>query len=132
MTSAVILAGCGSSTMDNTTVNSSTSKQAVAIKFMLWNDSASERMYDELAQAFEAKNPGITIDFTKSDANTYSERLTVTLTGGGEVDAFAFKSLDEYYKNITSWPRRGARWQSMILRLLTTQSFPVFNPFLTI
>lgn len=108
MTSAALLTGCGSSTMDNTTVNSSASKQAVAIKFMLWNDSASERMYDELAQAFEAKNPGITIDFTKSDANTYSERLTVTLTGGGEVDAFAFKSLDEYYK-LASSGRAGTR-----------------------
>jgi multiple sugar transport system substrate-binding protein len=102
MASAVLLAGCGSSKTDDTVGNTSASEQAVAIKFMLWNDSASERMYDELAQAFEAKNPGITIGFTKSDANTYSERLTVTLTGGGEVDAFAFKSLDEYYKLASS------------------------------
>lgn len=99
---AVLLAGCGSDNTDNTTAGTAAPKQDVAVKFMLWNDSASERMYDELAQAFEAKNPGITVDFTKSDANTYSERLTVTLTGGGEVDAFAFKSLDEYYKLASS------------------------------
>ncbi|MNC09679.1 putative ABC transporter substrate-binding protein YesO [compost metagenome] len=96
--STLLLAGCGSNKTDNTAAGTSAPEPAVAIKFMLWNDSASERMYDELAQAFEAKNPGISVDFTKSDANTYSERLTVTLTGGGEVDAFAFKSLDEYYK----------------------------------
>ncbi|NQX45232.1 sugar ABC transporter substrate-binding protein [Paenibacillus tritici] len=100
--SAVLLAGCGKDTTDQAAKGTPASEQEVAIKFMLWNDSASERMYDELAQAFEAKNPGLTVDFTKSDANTYSERLTVTLTGGGEVDAFAFKSLDEYYKLASS------------------------------
>ncbi|TYP73172.1 ABC transporter substrate-binding protein [Paenibacillus methanolicus] len=73
-------------------------KEPVTIKFMHWSDTASESMYADLVAAFEAHNPDVNVELVKSDIKTYSEKLTITLTGSSDVDAFAFKDLKEYYR----------------------------------
>ncbi|WP_217596735.1 sugar ABC transporter substrate-binding protein [Cohnella sp. GbtcB17] len=100
---AVVLAGCGSNGNDNASGSAGASGAApsaekATIKFMFWSDSASQSMYEELKAKFEEENPNIKVDFLTNDANTYNEKLTVTLTGGGDVDAFAFKDMPSYYK----------------------------------
>lgn len=104
--SVCLLAGCGS-TGNTANTNAGQAnveevnvepKELVTLKFMHWTDSASENMYAELVKSFETVNSDVKVELVKSDIKTYDEKLTVTLTGGSDIDAFAFKNLENYYK----------------------------------
>jgi multiple sugar transport system substrate-binding protein len=65
----------------------------VTIKVGIW-DYATSSYYADLIKEFEAKNPNIKIELIDSPSADYTNKLTIQLNGGSDIDAFWIKDGD--------------------------------------
>jgi multiple sugar transport system substrate-binding protein len=72
---------------------SGTSGGPVTIKVGVW-DYATSSYYDDLIKAFEAKNPNIKVEPLDSPSADFTNKLTIQLNGGSDIDAFWIKDGD--------------------------------------
>ncbi len=59
------------------------------ITFAFWGTPEEGKVWNEIAAAFEAENPDITLNIEVSDWNSYWEKLRVNFAGGSPPDVFA-------------------------------------------
>jgi multiple sugar transport system substrate-binding protein len=69
------------------------SQGAVTIKVGTW-DFALSAYYEELVKEFETRNPNIKIEPLDSPSTDYTNKLTIQLNGGSDIDAFWIKDGD--------------------------------------
>ncbi|MDR3247815.1 MAG: extracellular solute-binding protein, partial [Treponema sp.] len=66
---------------------------SVTIKVGIW-DRVTSGYYDELIREFEARNPKIKVEALDSPSADYTNKLTIQLNGGSDIDAFWIKDGD--------------------------------------
>ncbi len=96
--SATLFAGCGSgqpSTASKPTGASqaASAQEKVSIKVSGWDNSANPQ-FDNTIKAFEAKNPNIKVEFIDIPSAEYTNKLSIMLNGGSDLDAFWIKDSD--------------------------------------
>jgi multiple sugar transport system substrate-binding protein len=65
----------------------------VTIKVGVW-DYATSSYYGDLIKEFEAKNPNIKVEPLDSPSTDFTNKLTIQLNGGSDIDAFWIKDGD--------------------------------------
>lgn len=86
------LTGCSSSSADGTTLS-----------FLMWGDGGdTQKAYEKVIDAFEAQNPGVTINAEFVNTNDYDSVLKTRLSGGAGPDVYGFDP-----KNIGDFVRDG-------------------------
>lgn len=95
-----LFAGCGSTPAASSAPAASGSTSAeskpaetVTIKVSGW-DMSTAPLTDNLVKAFEAANPNIKVELIDIASADYSQKLSVMLNGGSELDAFWIKDAD--------------------------------------
>ncbi len=63
--------------------------EAVELTFSVWGDPEELAILQEIADAFQAENPNITVTVTVSDWDTYWDKLQTTLAAGNPPDVFS-------------------------------------------
>jgi multiple sugar transport system substrate-binding protein len=66
-----------------------TTADAETITYQAWGTPAEGAVWNEIARAFEAANPDITVDIQLADWDSYWEKLRVQVAGGTPPDVFA-------------------------------------------
>ncbi len=66
-----------------------TAAHADTITYQAWGTPAEGAVWNEIARAFEAGHPGITVDVQLADWDSYWEKLRVQIAGGTPPDVFA-------------------------------------------
>ncbi len=80
---------------------SSVMAEDVTLNWALWNFN-SEPYYQAIIDAYEAKNPGIKIEYTDLGANEYSQMLSTQLSGGSSgIDVLSVKDVPQYASMIS-------------------------------
>ena len=59
------------------------------LTYMMWGDPPEMAVWQKLVDAFEAKNPDISVKVEVSDWDSYWDKLRVTTVGGNPPDVFA-------------------------------------------
>lgn len=75
------------------TASASQGGGSVTIKVGVW-DLATSAYYADLVKEFEAKNPGIKVEPLDSPSTDYTNKLTIQLNGGSDIDVFWIKDGD--------------------------------------
>lgn len=96
-----LFAGCGSTpaassapvASGSTSTAASAPTEDVTLKVSTWDLDANPSVTNVVA-AFEAANPGIKIDLIDIASADYSQKLSIMLNGGSELDAFWIKDAD--------------------------------------
>ncbi len=89
---AAMLAGCG----DNTTSKSSSKKDAVTLKWAIWDESTTQ-YWGDLKVAYEAANPNVTIEMVDLGSTDYMTVLATELSGSGsDFDVVTIKDVPGY------------------------------------
>jgi len=65
------------------------SAEQVELTFSVWGDPEELAILQEIADAFQAENPNITVTVTVSDWDTYWDKLQTTLAAGNPPDVFS-------------------------------------------
>ncbi|MHA6616762.1 ABC transporter substrate-binding protein [Pseudonocardia sp. DLS-67] len=73
---ALVAAGCGAAPDDG----------PVTIRFSWWGNDERARITNQAVDAFEAANPGITVETESIDFNSYFDRLATSVAGSDEPD----------------------------------------------
>lgn len=73
---ALVAAGCGAGPDDG----------QVTIRFSWWGNDERARVTNQAVDAFEAANPGITVETESIDFNSYFDRLATSVAGSDEPD----------------------------------------------
>jgi multiple sugar transport system substrate-binding protein len=73
---ALVAAGCGAGSDDG----------PVTIRFSWWGNDERARITNQAVDAFEAANPGITVETESIDFNSYFDRLATSVAGSDEPD----------------------------------------------
>ncbi len=73
--------------------------EPVTLKWALW-DLESAQYYKDLANAYQAKNPNITIEFVDLGSADYTTMLGTQLSGGADLDVVTIKEMPSYYNLI--------------------------------
>jgi raffinose/stachyose/melibiose transport system substrate-binding protein len=86
------LTGCQAASSDTTTLS-----------FLMWGDGGdTQKAYEKVIDAFEAENPGITVNAEFVNTNDYDNVLKTRLSGGAGPDVYGFDP-----KNLTDFVRDG-------------------------
>ncbi len=73
--------------------------KAVNLKWALW-DLESAKYYKDLAEAYKAKNPNVTIEFVDLGSADFMTMLGTQLSGGADLDVLTIKDMPGYYNLI--------------------------------
>ncbi|KEP75612.1 hypothetical protein HR12_25610 [Microbacterium sp. SUBG005] len=86
------LTGCAGSSSDST-----------SLSFLMWGDGGdTQKAYEQVIAAFEAENPGITVNAEFVNTNDYDSVLKTRLSGGAGPDVYGFDP-----KNLADFVRDG-------------------------
>ncbi|KTR95651.1 hypothetical protein NS220_05040 [Microbacterium testaceum] len=86
------LTGCQTASSDTTTLS-----------FLMWGDGGdTQKAYEKVIDAFEAENPGVTVNAEFVNTNDYDNVLKTRLSGGAGPDVYGFDP-----KNLTDFVRDG-------------------------
>jgi multiple sugar transport system substrate-binding protein len=66
-----------------------TAQAETTIVYQAWGSPAEGAVWNEIARAFEATNPDVTVDIQLADWDSYWEKLRVQIAGGTPPDVFA-------------------------------------------
>lgn len=70
-------------------------EEAVTLQWALW-DWDQTAYYQPLVDAYQAKNPHVTIEYTDLGSSDYSNMLTTQLVGGADFDVVTVKDIPGY------------------------------------
>ncbi|MDQ1123533.1 ABC transporter substrate-binding protein [Microbacterium trichothecenolyticum] len=85
------LTGCGSSAGGDT-----------SLSFLMWGDGGdTQKAYEKVIEAFEAENPGVTVNAEFVNTNDYDNVLKTRLSGGAGPDVYGFdpKNIDDFVRD---------------------------------
>lgn len=100
-----LFAGCGTKEKDqNDTKKTTTTKQTenkkdkqeekeVTLKVAIWDNSATT-VEEDLAAKFTEKYPNIKVDYIDISSSEYTNKLSIMLNGGADLDVFYIKDSD--------------------------------------
>lgn len=94
---ASLFVGCGKKEEPGAgTATGSTTQtpEATTISVSIWTDEKEEMT--EIKQAFEDKNPNVTVEILEFPQAEYKDKLTVQLAGGADIDVILHKNTAEY------------------------------------
>ncbi len=94
---ATSLVSCGGSKETGNAGGSGT--ETVNLKWALW-DLESAQYYKDLANAYQAKNPNVTIEFVDLGSADFMTMLGTQLSGGSDLDVLTIKDMPGYYNLI--------------------------------
>ncbi len=98
-----LVAGCAqettsvatdTTTSTSTAADSTATVEPVTIKVASWG-VADSKSFTNVVDAFMAKNPNIGVEVIDITNDEYTEKLTIMLNGGTEVDAYVLKDVSE-------------------------------------
>lgn len=76
---------------------------ATELTYMIWGAPSEGEVWNSVARAFEAKNPGVTVKVEVNDWSSYWQKLRVVVAGGTPPDIFAMDA-----PLFPDWQSRGA------------------------
>ncbi|GMQ60788.1 ABC transporter substrate-binding protein [Vallitalea maricola] len=98
-----LFSGCSSKdktkdNVDNTTKNGQTGtndekEKAVTLKVAVW-DKTKTQTFDELAAKFTEEYPNIKVEYIDISSTEYTNKLSIMLNGGSDLDVFYIKDAD--------------------------------------
>ncbi|WP_028047283.1 ABC transporter substrate-binding protein [Cellulomonas sp. URHE0023] len=100
---SLVLAGCGSSSGDGdddatspATAAATEAQDPVTLSLAGWS-LATTPEFQELADAFHAENPNITVELKEYDAANYDTQMIADLAAGSAPDVYVLKNLKNFY-----------------------------------
>lgn len=98
------MTACGSDNKDkDTSQGSSTASGDVTIRWSWWGDTTRHELYNQIADKFEEKNPGIKVEREPNSWNDYWDKLSVQVAGGNAPDM-----MGQHYQYCSDYAGRGA------------------------
>ena len=71
------------------------SAEDITLKWAMWGYN-TEPYYQPIIEAYEAKNPGVEIEYVDLGSSDYETMLPTQLTAGADFDVFSVKSIPQY------------------------------------
>ena len=92
---SMTMAACGNNSSDGKSDSSKEKDGDVTLKVTTWNyDTTPE--FEKLFRAFEAENPGVTVEPVDIASDDYDTKLTTMLSSGDTTDILTMKNLLSY------------------------------------
>lgn len=92
---SMTMAACGNNSSDDKSDSSKEKDGDVTLKVTTWNyDTTPE--FEKLFRAFEAENPGVTVEPVDIASDDYDTKLTTMLSSGDTTDILTMKNLLSY------------------------------------
>lgn len=99
--SAAALSVLAAATLTGCSAGSASDRNSLS--FLMWGDGGdTQKAYEKVIDAFEAENPGVTVNAEFVNTNDYDNVLKTRLAGGAGPDVYGFDP-----KNITDFVRDG-------------------------
>lgn len=99
---AVTAAALTALTLSSLTGCAGSSSDSTSLSFLMWGDGGdTQKAYEQVIAAFEAENPGITVNAEFVNTNDYDSVLKTRLSGGAGPDVYGFdpKNLGDFVRD---------------------------------